>query len=271
MITHNFFLNPDTMNQDLDIVINNIGYSHNPPGYTNGYHKPDYYIFHYIHSGKGIYHVNDKIYNIHENEGFMVFPDTTVFYQASYDDPWSAYWIGFKGHRADYFAEQMRICRSHPVYQYSDSHTLNNQMIRLYQEIQKQDLNQERLLMLFYELVSLFSQTHSPKNTIVSNYLDICNRFMQNYYNIPVEVGDLAQECHISTTQLYRYFQKTIHITPHKYIENFKMDKAKELISTTDLSYQEISYLLGYEYESHFFKVFKRNTGKTPSCFRLGK
>lgn len=80
-----------------------------------------------------------------------------------------------------------------------------------------------------------------------------------------------------------QYFADELHVTPHylndmlknmtgqttqQYIQNHLVERAKELLSTTDLSVGEIAFQLGYEYPQSFSKFFKKETDQSPSEFR---
>lgn len=56
--------------------------------------------------------------------------------------------------------------------------------------------------------------------------------------------------------------------TTQQHIQNGVIDKAKELLSTTNLSVSEIAYRLGFEYSQSFNKLFKNKTRVTPLAFR---
>jgi AraC-like DNA-binding protein len=56
--------------------------------------------------------------------------------------------------------------------------------------------------------------------------------------------------------------------TTQQHIHNYIIDKAKELLSTTNLSVSEIAFELGFEYSQSFNKLFKNKTAQTPLEFR---
>ena len=56
--------------------------------------------------------------------------------------------------------------------------------------------------------------------------------------------------------------------TTQQHIQNQLIEKAKELLSTTNLSVSEIAYQLGFEYPQSFSKLFKNKTHLTPLAFR---
>lgn len=269
MFTNDFFLDEKDFDKDLDIVINNVGFSRNSAGYTYGYDWREYYILHYIISGQGIYKVNDCTYHLHAKDGFLVPARTTVIYQADEAEPWSVYWVGFRGRKADYFLSRMNLSAENPVFHFDKDDSLITHMESMFKEVRYPQRAQEVLLGHFYQAAAcIINYNKDSPNPVSQNYVTIATRFIEHNFRIPLRVQDLAEECNISASQLYRCFIKELGISPHQYIEKLKMEKAVEFITQTDMPYKEIAYLLGYEYESHFFKVFKRTLRKSPSCFR---
>lgn len=57
--------------------------------------------------------------------------------------------------------------------------------------------------------------------------------------------------------------------TPQEHIHIKLVDKAKELLCATNKSVSEIAYELGFKYPHHLSRMFKKNTGFSPSEFRL--
>tara|TARA_R110001583_G_scaffold10417_8_gene47909 strand:- start:8622 stop:8828 length:207 start_codon:yes stop_codon:yes gene_type:complete len=56
--------------------------------------------------------------------------------------------------------------------------------------------------------------------------------------------------------------------TAQQHIHDKLIDKAKELLSTTELSVSEIAYQLGFEYPQSFNKLFKKKTNISPLAYR---
>jgi AraC-like DNA-binding protein len=72
--------------------------------------------------------------------------------------------------------------------------------------------------------------------------------------------------------QRYGYLSSVFSEVTYTSIENFillqKMERAKQLISTDELTFTEIAYMLKYSSVAHFSNQFKGITGMTPSTFR---
>jgi len=66
-------------------------------------------------------------------------------------------------------------------------------------------------------------------------------------------------------------FSKHYHMSIGEYTNHIKMNIAANLLSTTDLSIEEISQKVGYNYSANFSNMFKKTYGKTPLKFRKTK
>ncbi|MET3037274.1 AraC family transcriptional regulator [Chryseobacterium sp. NRRL B-14859] len=81
-------------------------------------------------------------------------------------------------------------------------------------------------------------------------------------------IPDLALSAGINQTKLKMGFKEIFGETVFGYLSNMRMDKAKELLISTDIPVSEIAYRVGYNYSQHFVKAFKRHFGCTPGEFR---
>lgn len=81
-------------------------------------------------------------------------------------------------------------------------------------------------------------------------------------------VKKLSSDLNISTTHLYRKLKALTGLSPVEFIRTFKLQKACELLSSTNYSIKEIGYGLGFNNLSYFVKCFREQFGLTPSTFR---
>lgn len=81
-------------------------------------------------------------------------------------------------------------------------------------------------------------------------------------------IDKIATMCDVSSAHLRRAFKNTTGHTIHHYVEETRLNKAKALLSETDLPLKEISYRLGFAASSSFSSVFRKSQGETPSGFR---
>ena len=78
----------------------------------------------------------------------------------------------------------------------------------------------------------------------------------------------IAEALSISPNHLHTVFVRHIGITPFEYVTQKRIEKAKKLIMAGEKTMLEIAMEIGFCSQSHFNKVFKEQTGKTPVEYR---
>lgn len=87
------------------------------------------------------------------------------------------------------------------------------------------------------------------------------------YANLSLD--ELARLCHMSLSTFKRKFKDVYNESPVKYFTKMKVAKSIELLKSKDLRVSDIAYDLGYESLTTFNRVFKEQTGKSPSEYRM--
>jgi len=89
--------------------------------------------------------------------------------------------------------------------------------------------------------------------------------------NLSLSLKEVSQSLHVHPTYLSREFSKYFgDLTFGDYIRKLRIDKAIELLKESKNSLAEIAYLTGFSDQSHFNRIFKKVTGKSPSVYRKG-
>jgi AraC family transcriptional regulator len=83
---------------------------------------------------------------------------------------------------------------------------------------------------------------------------------------LPLE--ELASAAYLSPFHFARLFKKVTGASPHAYLAALRIERARSLLATTDLSITGIATRVGYSSSSHFSKAFRQSTGLTPRAFR---
>ena len=78
----------------------------------------------------------------------------------------------------------------------------------------------------------------------------------------------MADALNISRVQLYRKVKALLDINVSDYISNYRLDKAKFMIETTELSMSEIGYSTGFSSPNYFSTAFKSKYGLTPGAYK---
>jgi transcriptional regulator GlxA family with amidase domain len=92
--------------------------------------------------------------------------------------------------------------------------------------------------------------------------------FLQHGLHEDVSVSRLAEHCGTSERSLLRHFRTHYGVTPIEHIQHLRVERAKALLETSHLSFDEIVERCGYSDVSSFRKLFKRATTMTPADYR---
>jgi transcriptional regulator GlxA family with amidase domain len=93
-------------------------------------------------------------------------------------------------------------------------------------------------------------------------------RFIQQQLHRELSVGELAQHCGTSERSLLRHFRQHYHASPIAHIQHLRVERAKALLESTLMSFDEIVERCGYHDSASFRKLFKRDTRLTPADYR---
>jgi AraC-like DNA-binding protein len=104
-------------------------------------------------------------------------------------------------------------------------------------------------------------------NPVEAAFLMRVNRVInENLSNVQFDVNRLAELMNMSRTQLFRRLKPIIRQSASGYIRSLRLQKAKELLETTEQRISEVAYLTGFETPSNFTKVFVKTFGLKPSA-----
>jgi len=83
-----------------------------------------------------------------------------------------------------------------------------------------------------------------------------------------IHLSELAEAAGLSEFHFAKLFKQSMGASPHQYILQRRLERAKELLRNPALSLSDISLEAGFADQSHFTNVFRRFVGATPSKFR---
>jgi AraC family transcriptional regulator len=95
--------------------------------------------------------------------------------------------------------------------------------------------------------------------------------FVDEHIAESVHVDQLAAAVHMSPFHFARMFKKTTGQPPHMYEVIQRVERAKSLLSDSELPLIDVAVQAGFRTQGHFTGVFRRYTGFTPRAFRLNR
>ncbi len=132
------------------------------------------------------------------------------------------------------------------------------------------------LLLFLYRLLralGIATQQQSDTYTAFSDYrkeIDLLAvaEYVERHLHEEITLERLAETVHFSTSYLSAKFKEKWGISLMKYVNLLRVEKAKELLLTTEEPISEIALSVGFKSLHYFSRFFKQKTGKSPNAYR---
>lgn len=92
--------------------------------------------------------------------------------------------------------------------------------------------------------------------------------YIQSNLEEDLSVATIADAVAMSSYRFAFLFRESMGVTPHQYVMEQRIERAKRLLIETDFPLAEIGYRLGFGSQSHFTSVFRKFTNLTPKQYR---
>lgn len=93
-------------------------------------------------------------------------------------------------------------------------------------------------------------------------------KWLHHAFERPFHLTRLARYCGVSPAYLCRLFRQYLNTTPVGYLTRLRLNLARRLLETTDLSLADIAFLVGYHHHTYLIRQFKRIYGQSPARVR---
>lgn len=251
-----------------DIMINNLGLKGINPltcgqqrctaGHKWGPSVRDYYIIHYVYSGKGSFQSSGEVINVTEGQMFLICPQKTCNYVADLYDPWVYGWIGFE---SEYKIEEM--FQSEVITLPECRHIFNS----LSESDRIKSRREWYISAKIHEIISHLTN-NAEKNLEAEKYARMAVNYIETQYMEEVKIADIAKYLGLNRSYFSRIFKEYTGTPPQEYLVNFRLQKAAELLSTQGCSTTEAAALIGYSDPLAFSRMFSRRFGVAPSKYK---
>lgn len=145
--------------------------------------------------------------------------------------------------------------------------------------IERNNINTGRLLLIsfyIYHILILLSRcylagfiktrvTSQSQQRIIQKAL----LYIDENYTTEIDIKKLSDKLNISQQYLSHVFRKEMGISPRKYINSYRIKKAKDLLADSDLNISEVAFQLGFTNQYYFSRIFKQIEGISPSVYRM--
>lgn len=120
-------------------------------------------------------------------------------------------------------------------------------------------------------LVKVYQKFLKRKTSKVPAWAKELKEIIQDHFdtNLSLSLKEISQSLNVHPAYLSREFSKYFDdLSFGDYIRKLRIEKAIDLLKTTSYSLSEIAYLTGFSDQSHFTRIFKKQTGRNPSSYK---
>lgn len=271
------------------LTVSTVGYEEIAPGdpYPTRGHADGYY-FHveegrelneyqllYITEGKGVFtSTHQQETELNEGDMFLLFPGEWHTYHPDPETGWKSYWIGFKGKNIDERVGLRFLLREKPIYHIGFSSVIVQLYESAYATATAEEAYSQQLLAGIVN--HLIGMMYSLERNIELNknhaHVDMVNRArlrIREALESSLTIQQVAEELGVSYSNFRKLFKEYTGLSPAAYQQDLKLQRAKELLKTTNWSIKEIAYRLNFDSPDYFSAKFKIKTGRKPSEMRM--
>jgi len=93
-------------------------------------------------------------------------------------------------------------------------------------------------------------------------------KFIDQCYHLPLDLQQISSEACLSRFHFLRLFRQAFNKTPHQYLTQRRIEKAKELLSGSGLTVTDVCFEVGFESLGSFSSLFHKHVGHPPVTYR---
>ncbi|MCI6944156.1 MAG: AraC family transcriptional regulator [Faecalibacterium sp.] len=256
---------------NIELSIFNCGIERCAPGQTWGPGIRDHYLIHLVLSGKGVFEVGGRTWEVSPGDLFFARPSQLIRYTADEQQPWEYSWVGFNGACAHKLTAQLPFTDDSPVHHAQDPEGMRTALANIYSSRGLQPQDEAAMVgYLYLFIASLMKETSVGKpHTASSSSQYVLNaiKYIQFNYSHDISIDDVAKSVGVSRSHLYRVFMLNVGKSPIDYLTEYRINEACKLLRAGNLSIAEVAVSVGFFDQFYFSRVFKRAKGVPPSKY----
>lgn len=238
--------------------------------YDNNFRSINAYLFQYTLDGEGVLEIDGIPHTVKKNHGFFIgIPSNSRYYLPNIPNQhWSYIFILIEsGALEEYYKKTIEIS-GNLFYLSPDSPLLSFIQERLVQARNGFISDFGSASSVAFEFMNKIYFTFAGEQRNYSNRIQRSINEMQNQFSNIEGSKALADHLNLSENHFIRAFKKEVGTTPTKYLNNIRLEHAKQLLLTSNDSVDEIAATCGYTRTNYFCRVFKSNTHMSPLEYR---
>ncbi|UQZ35711.1 AraC family transcriptional regulator [Paenibacillus sp. PK3_47] len=237
----------------------------------------DYYLLHFIESGKGIFRTENRTYELGRGDCFLIHPGQLVSYISDQEQPWRYRWAAFTGADADSLVLQAGFTPHQPVLSTAEYSTvlpaaLAGMIQAFYGNKESAHLTSLGYLYLIVgeaaEQLNSSSRLTGAESQVKRTVKQMIN-YMASQYAHPVSIEQMSGSLGYNRAYLSRIFKQETGLSPVTYLLKLRIEKSRQLLrERPELSVEQVAASVGLTDALYFSRQFKRFCAQSPTAYR---
>jgi len=280
------YINAGPLDKEWGLYLTVAGYAQIPPSlvYPPKVHPSGYfftwekgrvlqeYQINYITQGSGIFETREGQFQVVPGSILILRPGMWHRYRPDPTTGWNEHYLGFNGEFCAHLFHEGFFASGKPVLYIGFQEYILKLFFEIIQQIKDektghQQVGASKTILMLSEILSVIRNQEFAGKTIERTIRKACLYFRENL-NTNVNIEKLAAELNVGYSYFRQMFRKYTGISPTQYHLSLRIQKAKDLLISTNQSFKEIAIDLGFESYFYFSRIFKDKTGKSPLEFR---
>ena len=252
-----------------DLFITHIGYfPHAEHHYRQRDEGLDEYVLLCCTAGKGWIKYSETEVTLQAGHAFIIPAGYGHVYGADEKDPWTIYWVHFKGDKAPVYADTLKGTIPFSI------ESVPGSPVALFREMLAEfahgQTGRYASMILHHLLGSLVHyREHGNKDTEKNAVVEKCRDYIMRNFAVDITLDDIVKVSGVSATQCGKLFKAHCGMTPMAYLASLRIAEACRLLELTTLSVKQISAMVGIPDQYYFSRLFTKHMGKSPRAYRL--
>lgn len=280
------YTNAGPLDKEWGLYLTVAGYAQIPPSdvYPPRIHPSGYYFtwekgrilqeyqINYITEGSGVLETSTSQFQVVPGSMIIIRPGIWHRYKPDPNTGWNEHYIGFNGDFCQNLFNEGFFQAGKPVLYVGFQESLLNLFFETIQQVKDEKTGHQQVasantILILSKILSVVRNQEFAGKTIERTIRKACLYFRENL-NASINMEELAAELHVGYSYFRQMFRRYTGISPTQYHLSLRIQKAKDLLISTNKSFKEIAIDLGFESYFYFSRIFKDKTGKSPMDFR---
>ncbi len=259
------------------ILISDIGYYPHAEYHFRERMEPiSQFVLIYCIEGRGWFQTNGPVHYLEKDKMVILPAGIPHRYAADENDPWTIYWVHFKGTLAEYFSKGLDM----PVSITPGIHSRINDRNELFEEIYHtltmgfsiENLCYASSAFMHYlgsiKYISSYRYGVSGEPTNEVDIVPAAIHFMEENIEKKLSLAEITAHVGYSQSHFSMLFRKQTGYSPSAFFNHLKIQRACHLLNFTDMKINQICYKVGIDDCYYFSRLFSKIIGTSPIEYR---